>query len=143
MKKILLLCTALLALAATAEGQNMVKINGHVVDSIMQEDFPFVYIDVLQTDSIIAKTYTDLDGNFILGIPVGNYVFQFTAIGCYKKQLSIVADNNIDLDTIVMVVSDPFFYDDPHIVTHPPVIDIDPNGAVQQMKVEGVKVIVR
>ena len=143
MKKLLLICAALLAFAASVSAQSLVKISGHVVDSIMQEDFPFVYIDVIQNDSVIAKTYTDFDGNFILGIPAGKYVFQFTAIGCYRKQLSILADKNIDLDTIVMVASDPFFYDDPHIVTQPPVIDIDPNGATQQMEVEGVKVIVR
>ena len=143
MKKIFFLCATLLALTTSIEGQNMVKISGHVVDSIMQEDFPFVYIDVLQTDSVIARTYTDLDGNFRMRIPVGEYMLHFAAVGCYKKQISIMADKDLNLDTIVMVVSDPFFYDNPIYDVFPPVIEIDPNGASQQMEVDGVKVIVR
>ena len=143
MKKILLLCTAFLSLVASAEAQSMVKISGHVVDSVMREDYPFVYIDVIHNDSIIAKTHTDFDGNFILQVPAKEYVLQFKAVGCYQKQIAIMADKDINLDTIVMVVSDPFFYDNPIYDAFPPIIEIDPNGATQQMKVEGVKVIVR
>ena len=143
MKKILFLCTALLSLVASAEAQSMVKISGHVVDSVMREDYPFVYIDVIHNDSIIAKTHTDFDGNFILQVPAKEYVLQFKAVGCYQKQIAIMADRNIYFDTVVMVAADPFFYNDPHIVRHPPVIDIDPNGASQQMEVEGIKVIAR
>ena len=143
MKKILLLCAALLAFAASVGAQNMVKVGGHVVDSVLMEDFPFVYIDVLHDDSVIAKTYTDFDGRFKVRIPAGEYVLQFKAVGCYQKQMVIVADRNIYFDTVVMVAADPFFYNDPHIVRHPPVIDIDPNGASQQMEVEGIRVIAR
>ena len=145
-RRILMLCAAMVAFAAMTackSGADLVTIKGHVVDSVLQEDYPFMYIDVIQGDSVIAKTYTDFDGNFVMGLPAGEYVLKFSAVGCYRQTIAIIADKNTDMGTIKMVVSDPFFYDDPHIDNHPPVIEIDPNGATQQMEIEGVNVIAR
>ena len=121
----------------------LVTIKGHVVDSVMQENYPFIYIDAIQGDSIIAKTYTDFDGNFVMRLPAGEYVLKFSSVGCYRQMIAIIADKNTDMGTITMVVSAPFFYDDPHIDNYHPIIEIDPNGATQQMEIEGINVIAR
>jgi hypothetical protein len=117
-----------------------VKISGHVVDSAMQESFPFVYIDAIQNDSVVAETRTDFDGNFQLWIPAGEYMLKFSAVGAYCKTVSVVVDKDTKLDTVEMVAKDPFFYD---FFPSGLQIEVDPYGATQKMEVEGVKVIVR
>lgn len=119
-----------------------VKISGHVVDSVMQENYPLVYIDVyaIQNDSVVAKTYTDFDGNFQLWIPAGEYVLKFFTVGAYSKTVPVVAGKDTKLNMVEMVAKDPFFYK-----SYPSglQIEMDPYGATQKMEVEGVKVIVR
>ena len=119
-----------------------VRISGHVVDSVMQENFPLVYIDVyaIQGDSVIAETHTDFDGNFQLWIPAGEYVLKFSTVGAYGKTVSVVAGKDTKLNTVEMVAKDPFFYESfPSGLQ----MEMDPYGATQKMEVEGVKVIVR
>lgn len=143
MKKIMLLCAALLALAASAEAQSMVKISGHVVDSVTHEDLPFVDIEAIRNDSVIAKTETDFDGLFKLRVPKGKYVLRLSQVGLVSQTLPIVANKTISLGTIVMVML-PSFHDPEILVPRQPIVEIgNPNGATQQMEVEGVKVIVR
>lgn len=119
-----------------------VRISGHVVDSVMQENFPLVYIDVyaIQGDSVIAETHTDFDGNFQLWIPAGEYVLKFSTVGAYGKTVSVVAGKDTKLNTVEMVAKDPFFYESfPSGLQ----MEMDPYGATQKMEVEGVRVIVR
>lgn len=119
-----------------------VKISGHVVDSAMQENYPFVYIDVyaIQGDSLVAKTHTDFDGNFQMWISAGEYVLKFSAVGAYDKTVPMVAGKDTKLNTVEMVAKDPFFYESfPSGLQ----MEMDPYGATQKMEVEGVKVIVR
>ena len=52
-------------------------------------------------------------------------------------------DKDTELDTIVIISHDPFYWDEHIIYTYPPAIEIDPHGANQIMEVDGVKVIVR
>ena len=147
MKKTLLLFAVLLAFTASAAAQNKdnpVMIIGHVVDSVHQDNtIPFVNIAVLENDYVIAKTMTDFDGYFKLSVPVGEYVLQFFGVGLLRKEIPIIIDKDTELDTIVMMSIDPLYWDEHIIYTYPPAIEIDPYGANQEMKVEGVKVIVR
>ena len=146
MKKTILLFAVLLAVAASAAAQSKDKqviISGHVVDSAHQEFIPFVNVVAIQNDSVIAKTITDFDGYFKLSIPVGEYVLQFFGVGLLRKEIPIIIDKDTELDTIVMVEPNPLYWDEHIIYTYPPAIEIDPHGANQEMKVDGVKVIVR
>ena len=144
MKKTILLFTVLLAFATSATAQskdNTVIISGHMVDSAHHELIPFVHVAAVHNDSVIAKTMTDFEGFFNLSIPVGEYVLQFFGVGLLRREIPIIANKDTELDTIVIVESDPFYWDDIEILT--PYMDIDPYGANQIMEVEGVKVIVR
>ena len=144
MKKTILLFAVLLTLATSAAAQskdNTVIISGLVVDSAHQDIIPFVNVAAVQNDSVFAKTMTDFDGFFKLSIPVGEYVLQFFGVGLLRREIPIIANKDTELDTIVIVESDPFYWDDIEILT--PYMDIDPYGANQIMEVEGVKVIVR
>ena len=119
-----------------------VKISGHVVDSVMQENYPLVYIDVyaIQGDSVVAETHTNFDGNFQLWIPAGEYVLKFSTVGAYSKTVSVAASKDTKLNTVEMVAKDPFFYESfPSGLQ----MEMDPYGATQKMEVEGVRVIVR
>ena len=146
MKKTTILFAVLLAFAASTAAQsrdNTVIISGHVVDSVRHEYIPFVNVVAIQNDSVIAKAITDFDGYFKLSIPVGEYVLQFFGVGLLRKDIPIITDKDTELDTIVMVEPTPLYWDEHIIYTYPPAIEIDPHGANQEMKVDGVKVIVR
>ena len=145
MKKYIFL-SILLAIAANTTAQskdNTVIISGHVVDSAHHDIIPFVHVAAVQNDSVIAKTMTDFDGFFKLGVPVGEYVLQFFGVGLLRREIPIIANKDIELDTMVMISPDPFYWDEHIIFQYPPAIEIDPYGANQKMEVEGVKVIVR
>ena len=146
MKKTILLFTFLLAFTASATAQrkdNTVIISGLVVDSAHQDSIPFVNVAAVQNDSVIAKTMTDFDGFFKLGVPVGEYVLKFFGVGLLRREIPIIANKDTELDTMVMISPDPFYWDEHIIFQYPPAIEIDPYGANQKMEVEGVKVIVR
>ena len=146
MKKTILLFAVLLTLATSAAAQskdNTVIISGLVVDSAHQDIIPFVNVAAVQNDSVFAKTMTDFDGFFKLSIPVGEYVLQFFGVGLLRREIPIIANKDIELDTMVMISPDPFYWDEHIIFQYPPAIEIDPHGANQIMEVEGVKVIVR
>ena len=138
MKKALMICTVVFAFVAATSAQQ-VKLKGIVVDSVLREPYPFVYIDVLQGDSVIAKTHTDLDGLFSLKVPQGEYIMQFTALGCYRRAITLKAEKGAELDTIIMVVSDPFFYSDRTNNLAYPFGQTCP----QELKIEGVEVKVK
>ena len=111
MKKSLMLCAAMVAMAFGASAQTF-KISGHVVDSIMNEEYPFVYIDVIQGDSAVIKTYSDFEGNFQFWIPKGEYMLKFHAVGTRDWTMPLMADTDKKIGTIRMVVTDPFYYDE-------------------------------
>ena len=144
MKKTILLFAVLIAFVPSATAQskdNTVTVSGQVVDSAHHDIIPFVHVAAVQNDSVIAKTMTDFDGFFKLSIPVGEYVLQFFGVGLLRRETTIIANKDTELDTMIMISPDPFY--EPIIFQYPPAIDIDPHGANQIMKVEGVKVIVR
>ena len=146
MKKTILLFAVLLALTVCAAAQskdNTVIISGHVVDSAHQDIIPFVNVAAVHNDSVIAKTMTDFDGFFKLGVPVGEYMLQFFGVGLLRREVPIIVDKDTELDTIVMVEPNPLYWDEHIIYTYPPAIEIDPHGANQEMEVDGVKLIVR
>ena len=146
MKKTILLFAVLIAFVPSATAQskdNTVIVSGQVVDSAHHDIIPFVHVAAVQNDSVIAKTMTDFDGFFKLSIPVGEYVLQFFGVGLLRRETTIIANKNTELDTMIMISPDPFYWDEHIIFQYPPDIDIDPHGANLIMEVERVKVIVR
>ena len=70
-------------------------------------------------------------------------MLQFFGVGLLRRETTIIANKDTELDTMIMISPDPFYWDEHIIFQYPPDIDIDPHGANQIMEVEGVKVIVR
>ena len=146
MNKTILLFAVLIAFVPSATAQskdNTVIVSGQVVDSAHHDIIPFVHVAAVQNDSVIAKTMTDFDGFFKLSIPDRECVLQFFGVGLLRREITIIANKDTELDTMIMISPDPFYWDEHIIFQYPPDIDIDPHGANQIMEVERVKVIVR
>ena len=81
-------------------------VTGTVVEDDSQEPVPQTTVKLLNTDSVLVKgALTDLDGHFSVKAPsAGKFILQITCVGFkpYTKRLTISADKNVPLGTIVL-----------------------------------------
>ena len=81
-------------------------VTGTVVEGDSQEPVPQTTVKLLNTDSVLVKgALTDLDGHFSVKAPsAGKFILQITCVGFkpYTKRLTISADKNVPLGTIVL-----------------------------------------
>lgn len=81
-------------------------VTGTVVEDDSQEPVPQTTVKLLNMDSVLVKgALTDLDGRFSVKAPsAGKFILQITCVGFkpYTKRLTISADKNVPLGTIVL-----------------------------------------
>ena len=81
-------------------------VTGTVVEGDSQEPVPQTTVKLLNMDSVLVKgALTDLDGRFSVKAPsAGKFILQITCVGFkpYTKRLTISADKNVPLGTIVL-----------------------------------------
>jgi hypothetical protein len=99
----------------TASAQNTgVQLSGQVLDATSKEKIPYVTVIANTPDNVFVEgSATDDDGKFMLMLPKGKYVLQFSFIGYQntekeidlsgKQQLEILIDSDIvTLENIVI-----------------------------------------
>lgn len=146
MKKILMLCEAMVAMAFGVSAQNIgdsVIISGRILLDFEETDCPTPYeqIDVLIDNHymILDVTKTNSDGFFSFKMPKGKYrlwlyngvVFKDYGLFWEKgtNNRDIDAQTNVHIGDWYPIVSD--------------YIQFYPNGQTQKMKIDGVKVTVQ
>ena len=147
MKKILLLCATLLALAASVEAQNVtdsIRISGKIILDFDELDNPepfsgvglFIVGKIRGNDYILATATTNNHGEFTFRMPKGEYTVGIWGNQFYRnyalllkgEHLKVDAQSDIYLGEWTPVVEDYFRCLD---------------NVMQEMKIDGVKVTVR
>lgn len=104
MKKIMLVCAAMVAMVFGASAQNnkVVKVSGILADSIDHSVLPFSNVMIYRDGKIAYGTETDLDGSFHADILDGSYTIVFSPIGFHKKSMNLKVVNDTHFDTIFL-----------------------------------------
>lgn len=113
-RTVFILCSCLL-FVMTASAQNTgVQLSGQVLDATSKEKIPYITVIANTPDNVFVEgSATDDDGKFMLMLPKGKYVLQFSFIGYQntekeidlsgKQQLEILIDSDIvTLENIVI-----------------------------------------
>ena len=107
MRKIILLFTLVLALAATSNAQTKFSVTGLVKDNLKEPIFGATILILNASDSVLYKFgVSKSDGKFgIRKIEAGDYILQVTFLGFknYGKKISVTGD--LDVGTINMEAS--------------------------------------
>lgn len=142
MKRILIYCVLLFALAGGSMAQRVtdsVTVMGMVVDKETQEQMPFIIVIIMKGKSVVAKAITDFNGIYVVKVPVGSYFLKASAVGYHYQTKRFEANKDVVLEVIRMK---PFPVCD-WGYTGNPIIEYGPDGANQNMEIEGVSVKVR
>ena len=97
-----------------AESVKLMRISGEISD-LINSGIPKVRITAFSREIKVSETFTDLDGNYELFLPVGQYNLEINADGFIKsiiKSFSILNDKNFNLDLKLEVKT---------VAEHPPV----------------------
>ena len=83
-----------------------VRVTGVVKDSVTNEPEPFVSVTLNKDGKMIAGCATNLNGEFVLEIPRGQYNMIVSAIGFkkYEKKLNITEDLDVGIVQLVPTV---------------------------------------
>ena len=146
MKKILLLCVVLLALAAGAEAQcevpELVLFRGVVIDSTNGEAIPYAAVNVREPSSFFWAETTDMEGQFEMNVLCGEWYIEVTYVGFEHYWRKINIPHNAELYT-VKLKPQRLVFPGVEIIGDTNIYEGGPNNPLQKMEVEGVKVIVR
>ena len=143
MKKLLIYCMLLLPMASGVSAQRVadsVTVMGMVVDKDTQEQMPFIIMKIVKGKSVVAKAITDFDGMYEMKVPDGNYLLTASAVGYYDQAIRFVANKDVVLQVVKMK---PFLCLWDKEFTGNPIIEYGPDGANQNMEIDGVNVKVR
>ncbi len=123
-----------------------VKVSGTTIDQDTKEPLPFVNVIALKDGVAVTGTTTDFDGNYSLHLEYGRYTIKVSFVGynAYAQEITIKDETKLDVE----LKSYPSNLAGEVIICGKPserssLIEIGPDGATQQMEIEGVKVIVR
>ena len=147
MKKIMLLCAALLALAASVEAQNVtdsIRISGKIILDFDELDNPepfsgvglFIVGKIRGNDYILATATTNNHGEFIFRMPKGDYTVTM-CVNQYYRNYALQLEGTLRKVNAQSVV---------YLGEWTPVVKeyfrrLD--NVMQEMKIDGVKVTVR
>lgn len=88
-----LLCFALLGMTSSLSAQDVKKVTGHIVD---ETDMPLIGASV-SVPGTSTGVITDLDGNFVLMVPVGTKQLQVSYVGYTAQTVDIPTDGRVNL----------------------------------------------
>ena len=124
-----------------------VRVTGVVKDSVTNEPEPFVSVTLNKDGKMIAGCATNLNGEFVLEIPRGQYNMIVSAIGFkkYEKKLNITEDLDVGIVQLVPTVKklDAVIIKSERMVGLIDKKEADANPPDADYEVNGVKVIVR
>ncbi len=124
-----------------------IRITGVVKDSVTNEPEPFVSVTLNKDGKMIAGCATNLNGEFVLEIPRGQYNMIVSAIGFkkYEKKLNITEDLDVGIVQLVPTGKklDAVIIKSERMVGLIEKKESDANPPDAEYEVNGVKVIVK
>jgi len=107
MKKLIFFFFLNFFISFTLSAQLLTTVKGQVTGPTENDPLPYVTISIAKDNNpeiSIKKFATDINGNFVISIPPGKYIFtfQFVGMNVLKKNVEITGQTEIDLGKIIL-----------------------------------------
>lgn len=108
MKKTLMICAAMVAMAFGASAQSATVI-GRVLQYDSNEPVIFSQVKIFRDSISIAECTTEFDAKFKLVVPLGDYILSISHIGYYNNTILLSVKGDIDVG-VVYLEKEPVHY---------------------------------
>lgn len=108
MKKILMICAAMVAMAFGASAQSATVI-GRVLQYDSNEPVIFSQVKIFRDSISIAECTTEFDAKFKLVVPLGDYILSISHIGYYNNTILLSVKGDTDVG-VVYLEKEPVHY---------------------------------
>lgn len=108
MKKTLMICAAMVAMAFGASAQSATVI-GRVLQYDSNEPVIFSQVKIFRDSISIAECTTEFDAKFKLVVPLGDYILSISHIGYYNNTILLSVKGDTDVG-VVYLEKEPVHY---------------------------------
>lgn len=108
MKKTLMICAAMVAMAFGASAQSATVI-GRVLQYDSNEPVIFSQVKIFRDSISIAECTTEFDAKFKLVVPFGDYILSISHIGYYNNTILLSVKGDTDVG-VVYLEKEPVHY---------------------------------